>query len=374
MAPPFIRRVQIENFRSIARCDVELGPLMFIVGRNGSGKSNFLDALRFISEALNSSLDKALDARGGHSEVRRRSAQGRPYDFRISFDAQLDQERTAEYAVTIGPSGENYRVKEETCSIRAHVGADADEFRVNDGIVSGFPNPPLLSPGGLFLEVASGIKPFGLLYQKLRAMKFFNLVPDRMRELVPIGGRTLMTSDGRNVAALIDHLQHKARQRKLRIDEYLGQILPGLKAVEYKPLAGYATVGFRQNSWQFNARQMSDGTLRALGILAAVLSPEETSLVGIEEPEIALHPAAFGILRDALREGAEASQILVTSQSPELLDDSDLKPEQILGVAWDQGETRIGPITAGEASLLRKGLMTAGELLHQRRLEPAAQS
>lgn len=56
MAPPFIRRVQIENFRSIASCDVALGPLMFIVGRNGSGKSNFLDALRLVSEILRDGL------------------------------------------------------------------------------------------------------------------------------------------------------------------------------------------------------------------------------------------------------------------------------------------------------------------------------
>ncbi|MGH9412676.1 MAG: AAA family ATPase [Terriglobales bacterium] len=46
---------------------------MYIVGRNGSGKSNFLDSLRFIADALNSSLDKALDARGGHAEVLRGS-------------------------------------------------------------------------------------------------------------------------------------------------------------------------------------------------------------------------------------------------------------------------------------------------------------
>jgi predicted ATPase len=71
--PTLIRQVALKNYKSIARCDVRLGPLMFLVGPNGSGKSNFLDALRFVSDALNTSLDHALRDRGGIQEVRRRS-------------------------------------------------------------------------------------------------------------------------------------------------------------------------------------------------------------------------------------------------------------------------------------------------------------
>ena len=61
----FITRVSLRNYKSIAACDVQLQPLTFLVGRNGAGKSNFLDALRFVADALNSSLDHAIRARGG---------------------------------------------------------------------------------------------------------------------------------------------------------------------------------------------------------------------------------------------------------------------------------------------------------------------
>ena len=44
---PFLKRVRIRNYKSLVNCDVELGALTVLVGRNGSGKSNFLDALRF---------------------------------------------------------------------------------------------------------------------------------------------------------------------------------------------------------------------------------------------------------------------------------------------------------------------------------------
>ena len=69
-----ITRVVIRNYKSIGACNVRLGPLSILVGPNGSGKSNFVDALRFITDALRYSLDHALRDRGGIHEVRRRSS------------------------------------------------------------------------------------------------------------------------------------------------------------------------------------------------------------------------------------------------------------------------------------------------------------
>ncbi len=68
----FINRVILRNYKSIATCNVKLGPLTYLIGANGSGKSNFLDALHLIRDALNGTLDNALNERGGLSEVRRR--------------------------------------------------------------------------------------------------------------------------------------------------------------------------------------------------------------------------------------------------------------------------------------------------------------
>ena len=62
-------RVTLRNYKSIAACDVSPAPLSFLVGPNGSGKSNFLDALRFVADALRSSLGDALSERGGIGEV-----------------------------------------------------------------------------------------------------------------------------------------------------------------------------------------------------------------------------------------------------------------------------------------------------------------
>ena len=83
--PTFLRRVVLKNYKSIAACDIVLGPLTFLVGPNGSGKSNFLDALRLVADSLRTSLDHALRERGGIKEVRRRSG-GHPTHFGMRLE------------------------------------------------------------------------------------------------------------------------------------------------------------------------------------------------------------------------------------------------------------------------------------------------
>ena len=67
--PVFLKRVVLNNYKSIKECSVPLGPLTFLVGQNGAGKSNFLDALRLVTESLITSLEHALRERGGINEV-----------------------------------------------------------------------------------------------------------------------------------------------------------------------------------------------------------------------------------------------------------------------------------------------------------------
>ena len=113
MTPPYITRVRLKDYRSIAECDVQLGPLTFLVGPNGSGKSNFLDALRFVSDALRDALDHALRNRGGIKEVRRRST-GHPHNLGIHLDFRLPEGGEGSYAFRIGSKPEGgYRVLRE---------------------------------------------------------------------------------------------------------------------------------------------------------------------------------------------------------------------------------------------------------------------
>lgn len=99
-------------------------------------------------------------------------------------------------------------------------------------------------------------------------------------------------------------------------------------------------------------------------------SASQRLLVGIEEPEVALLPAAAGVLIDALRDAAEHAQILVTSHSPDILDDNKISPDSIFAVVAEHGESRIGPLNEVGRAVLHDHVYTAGELLRMGQLAP----
>ena len=96
--------------------------------------------------------------------------------------------------------------------------------------------------------------------------------------------------------------------------------------------------------------------------------------MGIEEPESALHPAAAGVLLDALRDAADETQIIITSHSPDLLDDKELDPESILAVEAHEGITVVDQVNEAGRSAVRDRLYTTGELLRLDQLQPDSAS
>jgi predicted ATPase len=211
-------------------------------------------------------------------------------------------------------------------------------------------------------------------------MGFYNLNPERVRALQPPDKGELLARDGSNLASVLARLASSEGGRvKARVEEYLARIVPGLEGVDQTTMGHMETLEFRQrvagaeHPWRFRAISTSDGTLRALGILVALFQARHEGripVVGIEEPEVALHPAAAGLLRDALREAARHVQVIVTSHSPELLDDPDLSADQLFAVENRDGTTSIAPLDDAARSALRDHLYTAGEMLRANQLAP----
>lgn len=379
----FLTRVMLRNYKSIAAADVSPSQVSFLVGPNGSGKSNFLDALRFVAESLRSTMDHAIRERGGINEVRRRS-RGHPNHFGIRIDFRSAQFR-GHYAFTVGAkAGGDYEIREEECYIRTIEGPTHGYYHVKGGNVqqSTLQVPPRAHPRRLYLVATSGIEPFGQLYDAFLEMGFYNLIPEVIRSLQPPGPGDLLARDGRNAAGVLANLAARSPMFKKRIEDYLGRIVPGVVGVERVVARDRETLEFDQKvkgaqyPWRFGATNMSDGTLRAFGVLLALFQSGRDGIglaqpfIGIEEPELAVHPAATAVLLDALRETAQHSQVLVTSHSADLLDNVGTSDDSVLAVLAEDGVTRIGPLDEAGRSALRKGLFTAGELLRVDQLIP----
>jgi predicted ATPase len=378
-APIFLTRVVLRNYKSIATCDVRLAALTYLVGRNGSGKSNFLDALHLVRDALTGSLDNALNERGGLSEVRRRSG-GHPNHFGIRLEFCLRNGQIGHYAFNVGAlSGRDYEVQAEECSLggigKGHF------FKLEHGKLkeSSETSFPAVTADRLALVSASGLSAFRPVFDALTAMGFYNLNPKLIRELQkPQDGRLLKPA-GENIASVIGQLERTPSSTLSIIEEYLQTVAPTVHGVKRKQIGPMETLEFRQDvvgakdPWRFQAQNMSDGTLRALGVLTALFQGNQghaPSVIGIEEPETALHPAASAALREALQRASEQTQVIVTSHSPDLLDDRDLCAGSLLAVVSNAGETRIASLDDASRTALREQLFSAGELLRLDQLAP----
>lgn len=382
----FLRRVVLSNYRSIRSCSVHLGPLTFLVGPNGAGKSNFLDALRLVTESLNTTLEHALRERGGVNEVRRRSS-GHPTHFGIRVDCALAGGMSGTYAFRVSAQERGgFEIQQEECRIlNASEGSGFEEhsYRVENGVLkeSSFKVGPPASNDRLYLVSAAGLSPFRPLYDALSRMGFYNLNPDAIRELQPPDPGAVLKRDGSNLASVLAVMEKENKPSHERLIAFLSKVVPGIEDVNAKHVGRKETLEFRQqvgtnqSPWRFVAENMSDGTLRALGVLTALFQtanggPRKVPFVGIEEPEAAVHPGAAGVLRDGLRSASTATQIAVTSHSPDLLDDKEIQDTNILAVASKNGETIIRCLDEAGRTAIKDRLYTAGELLRLNQLEP----
>lgn len=398
---PFISRVRIQNYRSIADCDVELEPLTLLVGPNGTGKSNFLQALAFMGRALSTTPQEALTGLGGLPEILRRAPEQTGI-LSIDIEARLpwgdEQSQTFSYGFEIGVAQRgnlsSFEVRRESCkfttpdharqfSVSRGEVVDRGSYRVDHGSLQGVRS---IGTDRLYLPIASALQPtiYRELYDRLTSMQFYNFSLDALREPSSEAEGAVLGSSGEHLADVIGALSAVQPQVMNRIDAYLSAISPGIKKVDRLALGGYVTLAFQaqashgNDETEFGPNAVSDGTLRATGVLAALFQlaavDGRVPLIALEEPEIALHPAAAGVLFDALTEASERTQILVTTQSPDLLDRSDLNVASVRAVGMSEGITTIGNIDSASRKILSENFYTIGELMRRDQLSPEART
>jgi hypothetical protein len=285
-------------------------------------------------------------------------------------------------------------ISRESLEIADESGRLAGGFEVHNGIVQRWRSKPnasealrlphsteLLSvqrPDFPLLSVI-GTQPFVELGEGLRWMAFYNFIPDAMRGLpMPTGGQ-LLDKHGQNLPSVIEGLKELEPESVQRVRDYLTVIAQEIEDFNVVRLGEYETVRFRlrggagEKALEFDAASMSDGTLRALAALVAafqvVLPHGYPSVVGIEEPEAALHPAAMRALVDALDDATQRTQVLLTTHSADLLSGRDVSPGQVLVARNRGGRTNITPLDKASREIIQKELYTLAELQRMDKLD-----
>ena len=375
-----LQRLQLDNYRSFRSESVDLDNPTFLVGQNGAGKSNFVDAISFLSEAMTSPLGVVLKQRGGFKSVAHRRANGRHAAIRFCADLQNldDLTRQASYELVLrGRRDYRLEIAHERCTVEAHDGSKATFNRRastsgEHGILwRGHVSAPKLTPSTLALGLV-GDSRFAPVFDFLANMRTYRINPLTLRFGHEQYGDMELHEDGSNAARVLWRMKKESSEDWEEICELLSSAVPGFDSVQAKKRNGELVLEFllnlREGRARFDAFDMSDGTLRTLGILVAAYQHPAPSLMVIEEPEASIHPGALGVILDVLHDARRSSQIVVTTHSPDILDAKWIKDHHLRLVSWNEGVTRVDGMAPSVKSAMAEQLFGAGELLRSNAL------
>lgn len=377
-----IQRLILKRFRSVPSQVIDFERSTFLVGRNGSGKSNILDAFSFLAEATALPLQAIFDRRGGIGAVRNRtSGQSHPPNLGLGvvFGPLNGNARGGRYAFEVKAIPKyGFEVVREQCVVLPNQGERHWFNRTMRGFSSNVKGlDPALDPSSLGLPVVGGDARFAPVVRALAGIRVHRIDPARLREMQDPDSGTTLRADGSNASSVVQELERTAQDDFARLHEILATIVPNTKSVRTKKHGNKLALEFLQEwgdgkakkSLRFEAFNMSDGTLRALGLLTAVYQRPRPSVLSVEEPEATIHPGALGAILDLLRHASRQMQVVVTTHSPEVLDAKWITEDQIRIVDWQAGATRVGHVCEAARQTLQEHLMGAGELLRSNALE-----
>jgi len=332
-----IDQIAIAGYRSIRSIFLRLGQLNVITGANGSGKSNVYRALKLIADAADGRLAESLAREGGFHSVRwagQKSNGNDPVSLRLGFAS-----RPFSYCFDLGlptPSESAFafdpEVKREC--LWHGVGMDAKSLcadrRTN--------TLRTRAAGGKWIDVELSLSrhssmlseysdPFNapeliVMREKIRSWRFYDTFrvdaasPARRASIATF--TPIMSGDGRDLAAALQTIREIGNHD--RLDQAVDDAFPGSKIRIGSNDAGLQ-VAFEQPGIlrELTAAELSDGTLRYLLLVSAMLTPRPPEFMVLNEPENSLHPDLIPALGRLIKMAAENSQLIVVSHNPILV-------------------------------------------------------
>jgi predicted ATPase len=359
--------LRLQNWRNFLDVEVELRERMFVVGPNASGKSNLLDAFRFLRDIAEprGGLQQAVQSRGGVSRLRSLHARRYPD---VVVEVQIEsQGATWRYRLAFGQDHQRRPVVKEE---RVWKGDELllvrpDEDDRND--------PGRL--GQTHLEQVNANRAFREVADFLASVRYLHLVPQLIREPERYGhkngGPDPFGGDFLERLARAQKEQKRTFESRLRrMNEALRVVVPQLKDLKLeRDETGHPHLWGRYEHWRPDAgwqseTQFSDGTLRLLGLLWSVL--DGTGPLLLEEPELSLHEVVIRHLPAMIWKATRKSrrQVFISTHSAMLLFDRAIAGEEVLLLSPTQEDTNVSVAASDHQirALLEAG-MAVGEVV-----------
>lgn len=365
-----ITRLHLKNWRNFKQVDVPLRERVFVIGPNASGKSNLLDALRFlrdVAQPKGGGLQRAVEKRGGLTKLRCLLARRDP---EVLIEVEL-AERAGEpacwrYALGFKSEGKGaQRVvvsQERVEDLRAgtvqlkrpDVQDDSDKERLTE----------------THLEQINANKDFRVIAQFFASLTYLHLVPQLLK-YAELGAAGQMEGDpfGQTFLERIAKTAEKTRNSRLKkIEAALKVCVPNMKNLEFRrdEVTGTPHLHALYEHWRPKAGsqredEFSDGTLRLLGLMWSLLDGD--SLLLLEEPELSLNEAIVRqippLLWSVQSQAKHRRQVFITTHSQALLEHSSVDPQDVLRLEPTSDGSKVISASMAEVELVKAGYTVA---------------
>lgn len=334
-----LSKIELINWKNFHSCNIDLAERTFIVGANASGKSNFLDAFRFLHDITKAGggLQTAVTSRGGMKKIRCLAARIRTdIEIAVTLKETKDSSDFWKYRLAFKSVGGGI-MKKEVSIIKEEV------VRNNEIILSRTQDSENEDTDTLkytHLEQATSNQKFRDLREYFNKIEYLNVIPQLVRESASIAfSSTKEDFFGRNFLQRLSMMNNATRTAYFkRVNEVLIKAVPQLAELKLvNDRMGVPHLEAKYEHWRAKGskqqeEQFSDGTLRLIGFLFALLDCK--GIILLEEPETNLHSAIVAQLPEFIaklqRSKKETRQVFITTHSYDMLSNNGIGAEEVV--------------------------------------------
>ena len=363
-----ISKIELFNWKNFHRCEVGVQERCFVVGANAAGKSNFIDALRFLRDVAKQGggLQTAVRVRGGITKIRCLAAREQS---NVKLAIELSESDSRElcwlYELNFKHTGGGIRENQvKIVSEKVFSGREQRYVLDRSAETLGEDEETLKYT---YLEQPNANKDFRVIQQFLQNVEYLNVVPQMVRE----SASSSYSGDkedyyGRNFLKRLALLNDNTRRSYFRkINEFLKLAVPQLEELSFvKDEIGVPHLEARYVHWRTRGSkqqemQFSDGTLRLIGFLFALI--DSNGVLLLEEPEINLHPGIVAQFPEFIakiqRVKKGGRQVFITTHSYDILSNEGIAPEEVLLLTNSPEGTEVEVLSNVEKA---KNILAAG--------------
>ena len=325
--------IMLRGFKSIASCDLELSQLNVLIGCNGAGKSNFIGFFRMVQQILEQNLQVFVSRQGSPDSLLHFGRKSTEY---LEMELYFGDNG---YFATLEPTQDN-RLMFAKESFWSH---STGERELGRGHFE------TLALRDASTEINVNVVP---AMQEWRVYHFHDTSDSAyVKQSHPINDNVYLRPDARNLAAFLYLLRQTHPQSYQRIVKTIRLVAPFFGDFHLRPSPQNPDIiemewVERGQDVPFKANLLSDGTLRFICLAAVFLQPVslQPATILVDEPELGLHPYAITVLASLMRATAKEKQIIVSTQSVELL--NQFNPEDVIVVDRDEGKSSLRRLNA----------------------------